>query len=229
MQTQNDQNQNNRPKKKIWADGLKIAMPIIVPIVVKKLVAMIPAGTKVDTFFSNYKEQWLKVAPIATGLILQLTNMPDFADDMVAELGAEVARVIKEKYSDGNDFKEDSGAAKEKTPVYTLTNAMVLADKDQLLAFSILLNSISEEQRKRVLSFNASNKDDAKNLLVILAGYSETEFKIWAEVIAPTKAPHVDTEFEKNVKESLNSFKDDANSFFEKKTWLQKQAEKHRS
>lgn len=209
-------------KKKLVTDAFKAIMPIAVPFAVKKLIALVPEGSKLEDFFINYQEHWGKVAPAMTTLILQITNMPEFADDIVAELSAEVARTIKEKYSDGEKIKNPN--AEKAASFFPISFAMTSLDKNDLTVFTGLVQSLPEKQRKKVLALEFGSKDDTKVFLKTLVTLEEAQFKAWAEIMAPIVAPKPDSKFEQAVKTGLNEFSDDTKSFFKKDSYFTKLA-----
>jgi len=205
-------------KKKSPADALKSIMPIVIPYAAKMLINLVPAGSKVEDFFVKYKSYWEKVAPAISMLVLQLTNMPDIADDVMAELSAEIARAIKEKYSDGETFKDvkpekDSG-------VFPISFAMASLNKDELSAFTVRLQLLNEKQRKKVLALELGGKDATKEFIKVLIALDETVFKAWVDVIAPVTEPKPDSAFEKAVKEGLNEFTQDSKKYFQKDSYF---------
>lgn len=209
-------------KGKVFSDAFKLLMPIAVPYAVKQLLALVPPGSKVDDFFAKYKENWSKVSAAVTMMVLQITNMPDLADDFVAELNAEVARVIKEKYSDGENLK-DINPVKTGSE-FPISAAMTSLTKDELVVFTGLLKALSEKQRKKILCMEFSGKENTKEFIKILVALDEAEFKAWAEVMSPSDKPKTDTELEKNLKDGLNGFKTDAGSFLKRDSWLVRKA-----
>jgi hypothetical protein len=208
---------NGKGKENPLQNAFKLLMPIAVPYAVKQLLALVPPGSKVDDFFAKYKENWGKVSAAVTMLVLQITKMPDLADDLVTELSAEVARVIKEKYSDGENLIDINP---EKTgKEFSLSAAMPSLTKNKLVIFTGLLQALPEKQRKKILAMDFGGKELTKEFIKTLVTLDEPQFKAWAEVMSPADKPHVDTEFEKNIKEGLNEFKSDAKSYFQKDSW----------
>lgn len=220
--TKNSGGGNGKGKENTTQNAFKLLMPIAVPYAVKRLLALVPPGSKVDDFFEKYKENWGKVSAAVTMLVLQITKMPDLADDLVAELGAEVARVIKEKYSDGENLTSMN-------PVKTgnefpLSFAIPSLDKDELVIFTGLLQALPEKQRKKILAMEFGGRESTKDFAKILVTLDEPQFKAWAEAISPADKPHVDSEFEKNIKEGFNEFKSDAKNYFQKDSWAVRRA-----
>lgn len=206
-------------KKKGASDALKSIMPIVVPYAAKMLVSLVPEGSKVEDFFVKYKTYWEKVAPAVSTLVLQLTNMPDIADDIVAELSAEVARAIKDKYSDGEHLKDmssDKGASKR----FSIAYAMDMMTKAKLVTFTNLLKSLPEEQRKNVLRYEIGTKEEAQKCANTLTLLTSDQLKDWSDMMVPVKAKKPDSKFEKAVKDGLDEFSDDAKSYFQKDSYF---------
>ncbi len=218
---------NGKGKENTFQNAFKLLMPIAVPYAVKQILALVPPGSKVDDFFLKYRENWGKVSAAVTMLVLQVTKMPDLADDLVTELSAEVARVIREKYSDGENL---TGINPVKTgQEFPLSAAMTSLTKDELVVFTGLLQALSEKQRKKVLAMDFGGKGSTEEFIKTLVTLDEPQFKAWAEVMSPADKPHVDSEFEKNVKESFTQFKGDATTFFGKETWLERKLREAKS
>jgi hypothetical protein len=206
-------------KKKLVMDSFKAIMPIAVPYAVKMLMNLVPEGSKVEDFFMKYKENWGKVAPAVTTLILQVTNMPEYADDIVAELSAEVARTIKEKYSDGDKLKNTS-SEKAAAGSFPISFAMTSLTKDELVGFTGLVQSLPEKQRKKILALEVGSKDDTKAFIKTLVTMEEVQFKMWADVMSPVEQPKTDTALEKGIKDGWNEFTDDSKSYFQKDSYF---------
>lgn len=210
------------PKGKSLSDALVMLMPIVVPYAVKKLFALVPPGSKVDEFFEHYKEHWGTISTAVGTLILQITNMPDLADDLVAELSAEVARVIKEKYSDGEHLKSIAPlTATNGCPLSAVMSSLTLANLNK---FTQLLNLLPEEQGKRIRAYSSDSKDEARSLIKLLVRMTDDQFKAWADVMEPAKKPRVDSEFEKAFKAGLNEFQTDAKAFLQKDSYFVRMA-----
>jgi len=216
-----------KPKKAIWSDSLKAIMPVVVPFAAKAIVNLAPPGGKAEAIMEKYQEYWDKIAPMISTMVLQLTNAPDFVDDIVAELSAEVARAIKEKYKDGDKTESPTGI-KVGSKTFNLRMAMVFAGAGTLTAFTDLLGSIDSKQQKAVLDIDAGDKEAAVAFLSGLAVMDEAQFKSWVNIMFPLpapKPPREDSKFEKAVKTSLKEFDSDSDTFFGKKSWLEKLAE----
>lgn len=213
---------NGKGKENTSQNAFKLLMPIAVPYAVKQLLALVPPGSKVDDFFAKYKENWGKVSAAVTMLVLQVTKMPDLADDFVTELSAEVARVIREKYTDGENLKDITPAKTGNE--FPISAAMTSLTKDELVDFTGLLQALPEKQRKKILALDLGGKESTKEFIKILVTLNEAQFKSWAEVMSPAEKPKVETEFEKNARIGLNEFKDDARSYFQKDSWFVRRA-----
>lgn len=204
-------------KSKTLSDALVMLMPIAVPYAVKKLFALVPRGSRVDEFFEHYKEHWTAVSTVVGDFILGITNLPDLGDDLVAEFSAEVARTIKERYSEGEYLKDIT--SEKNGVIFPVSIAMATLSKAELVKFVKLLNVLPEDQRKKVLALEMGGKEDTKEYTKTLVSLNEDQFKAWAAIIAPVKKPKVDTEFEKNIKEGVSEFKSDAKNYFQKDSW----------
>ena len=207
-------------KKKIFADALKVAMPIVVPIAAKMIINLVPSGSKVDVVLKKYQDYWGKITPALSTMVLQITNAPEFVDDIIAELSAEVVRTIKERYKDGIVDKKN-----EKNIVggVSLQISMTSLPVSTFLKLTQLINSLPEEKRQKVLNFE-SPKEGASAFAAMLTNLSSEEFKSWVDLIFPDQKPREETAFEKKTKESLKDFQEDSRRFFQKDSWLTKLA-----
>lgn len=209
-------------KGKSLSDVLVMFMPIAVPYTVKRLFALVPPGSRVDEFFEHYKEHWGAISTAVGAFILQITDMPDLVDDFVAELSAEVARVIKERYSDGEYLKSIAPlTAVNGCPLSSVMSSLTLANLNK---FTQLLNLLPEEQRKRIRAYSSDSKDEARSLIKLLVRMTDDQFKAWAEVMEPAKKPRVDSEFEKAIKTGLNEFQTDAKTYLKKDSYFVRMA-----
>lgn len=207
----------DKQKSKILSDALKGVIPIAVPFAAKFIINMVPDNSKLEDFLKNYKNYWEKVAPTLSTIVMQLTNAPEFVDDIVAELSAEVARAIKEKYSDEDgNLKVSRGSKKEMVRV---VSAMALLKKAQFTKLISLINSrdVSIKQRKDILNFEVSpNQDEAIKFVATLSLLTQDQFNDWVALISPILPPKEKTELEKKLSEGWNDFQTDANKFFAK-------------
>lgn len=208
-----------KPKNAAMTDALKVAMPIVAPFVTKLIIDMIPAGSKLEDILEKYGSYWDKIVPVATTLILQLTNMPDMADEILAEVGAEVVRLVKEKYSkDAPEVKK----IKVGESFFPISSVMATAEQKELIDFMALIQSVSQKQRRSILEYGAKDEKNAKKIFSNLALMTEAQFKDWAEIMFPTEAPKTKSELEQNLAKSMEELKRDTNNFFDKETWLEK-------
>jgi hypothetical protein len=205
-------------RKKVISDSFKVLMPIAVPYAVKMLMGLVPDGSKADDFFMKYKEHWGKITPALTALVLQLTNMPEYADEIVAELSAEVARNIKEKYSDGESLKNPK--AEKVAVTFPISYAMATLPKAELVKFTKLVESLPEKQRKTILALEVGSKDDTKEFIKTLVAMNVAQFKAWSDVMAPVAKPKADSDLVKGVKKNLNEFSEDSKNYFQKDSYL---------
>jgi hypothetical protein len=206
-------------KKKTTTDAMESILPIVIPYAAKKLINLVPTGSKVEDFFIEYRSHWEKVAPVLATFIRGITNAPDLVDDIVSELSAEVARAIKEKYSDGEHLK-DLSAEKGSTKNFSIAYAMDMMTKSKLVIFTGLLKSLPEEQRKNVLKYEIGTKDETKKCVNTLAQLTSDQLKDWADVMVPVKTPKPDSEFEKAAKKGLKNFSSDTRKLFKKDSYF---------
>lgn len=209
-----------KTKSKLASDALKISMPVVVPIAVEFIINKIPVGSKLDDVIRDYDKYWEKVVPLVSGLVLQLTNMPEFVDEIVAEVGAEVVRALKKRNSEESSTSEVKKSVKEN--FFSISYVMATAKTKDMIKFQELLKSISEKQKKSVLGYGLNEKEDVKILFHNFISMTETQFKDWVEIMFPAEKPREKPEFEKKAEESLKKFGEDSNSFFSKETWLEK-------
>lgn len=208
-------------RSSFFDNALKSVIPIIVPAIAKRIIDLIPPDSTLEDVLRDYNNYWNKVAPVVSLMVLQLTNLPELAEDMVVQLNAEVAKEIKLKYVSNNFGFKNLLAEKKDFSIYL---SMTALDKTDFVQFMKLLQSVSEHQRQAISSISFDSKDEAKNLLSNLIILEEEQFKAWAEIISPTEKPRVKTEFEKNAENGLKNFVTDMNTFFAKETWFERKA-----
>jgi len=205
----------------ITSDAIKAALPEAVKFGVETFLKLIPANSKLEDVLKKYKNYWPALAPLISLTIERITNLSDIGDDILSGVNSEIARQLKEKYSDDEDINPVK-TGKE----FPLSSAMTSLTKDELVMFTGLLQALPEKQRKKLLAMEFGGKESAKEFIKILAALDEEQFKAWAEVMSPVDKPRVDSKFETDVKEGLNQFKDDAKDFFKKDSWVTSLAKK---
>ena len=170
------------------ADLIKSFMPIVVPYGVKMIMDMIPEGSKIDDVMKNYHKYWEKIAPAISALIMQLTNLSDIADDIIAEVNAEISRALKERYKKGSG-EEKSNAAKAEPPVRDIIGMLSPDD------FNKLITRISGKDKSSIdkfLNYSFGLKQaEAVKVLTNLAQADQNQFDVWFNGCFPKTEPKV--------------------------------------
>lgn len=211
----------------VWRNGLKIAMPMVVPWILKIVSSLVPEGSRIDKYLEVFHETWIKFLPFISALVLQITKMPEWVDDIVAELQAEVIRTLKERYGkDGKDVATKS-AAKTAENETVLIIASTLEEGEFKKFWKLVASLDNEDQRINFLNYLISVKT-GNTVLANWAKMGNTQFQILVNSLVPIpkqKVPREPSKLEKEVKKSFNEFKEDGEAFLKKKSWLQKWSE----
>ena len=218
-------------KTELMDNALKTLVPIIVPYAAKFITKLIPADSKLEDVLKNYKEYWNKVTPLVSLLVLQFTDMPELADDIVAQLSIEVARTIENKYSaEGNKLPIQENHKNR----ISISSAMASASKDDFVKLINLLKSVSEEQRRKILLYNLESEETAKAFISTLSSLEKQQFKDWVKEFFPTNKPKEEKKPKEENKSKTNpsaqrkGFADRMRDYLAEETWLEKFAKKRR-
>lgn len=170
-------------KEALFKNGMISLIPSLVPAIAKKIVSMVPENSKVEDVLKNYKNYWEKIAPGVSMLALSVIGNSELSALFVAELNAEVARAIRERYSDKNGvvIKNFNHRQSEDCQKFTMTiaEATTYLKGVELAKFYQLLNSskIDVEQKRNILNFPI-NQDHKASLAFVetLTSLTEDDF-----------------------------------------------------
>lgn len=219
-------------KEALFKNGMTSLIPSLVPAIAKKIISMVPENTKAEDVLKNYKDYWEKIAPGISMLALSVIGTSELSSSFIAELNAEVARAIRERYSDGKGivikgFARGQNQAQQKFTT-TIAEATTYLKGSELAKFYKLLNSdkIDTEQKKNILDFPI-NKDRKASLAFVetLASLSEDDFILittnlinFGSQKSNNKAENKQSQKKTRTKKSKNK------GFFAKESWFVRRA-----
>lgn len=210
-------------ERKLFSDALKLAIPAIVPLMVKEVLGLVPPGSKIDHVLDKFQEHSGKIISTVSAAILTLTNAPEFFDDIVASLNTEVIKELKKRYSEDGEKKSLIKKAGFVDKGISLGKAAMLIPGKESAVLLKLINSdeLSKEQRSNLFDFVVSSeKTEAKEIALNLSALRKIQFLAWAELVSPKKEPIKETELEKQIKEGLEEFKADAKNYFQRDSYF---------
>lgn len=211
----------------LWRNGLKVAMPLFVPWILKNVSALVPEGSRVDKYLEVFHEWWEKNLPWISTSILQITKMPEWLDDIVAELQAEIIRTLKERYGkDGKDVATKSAAKSPENETVLIIASTLAADKFNKF-WELVASLDNEDQKADFLNYSISLKT-GKSVVSNWLKLGAPQFQMIVNTLVPVpkpKTPREPSKLEKEAKKGLDEFKEDSIKFFKKKSWLVRLAE----
>ena len=192
----------------LGSDILKTAMPKVASVIVKILFRMIPAESPIDKIMEEFKSYWKEIIPVAVVLLMQATKLPDLGDDAIANLGLEVERAIKERYTAGD--RPTGPATNVRSPL--IRDMIGLLPSPEMIKILGLIGALDEKQKKILhnTSFSVSQAD-ALAILKTVSDVTPDQFKVWAEMVAPVPVPRVPSEFEKKIVSTLEKIPGELN------------------
>lgn len=167
-------------------DLIKSFMPIIVPYGVKLIMDMIPEGSKVDDVMRDYHKYWEKIAGTVSTMIMQVTDLSDIADDIIAEVSAEISRALKERYK--KESGEDKpGTIKAEPPVRDIIGMLSLDDFNKLIA---RISGKDKSCMDKFFNYSFGLKQtEAVKVLTNLAQTDQDRFDVWFDGCFPKTEP----------------------------------------
>lgn len=216
---------DKRPES-VVRNALKVAMPLVVPWIVKEVISLIPENSKWDDILKVVHEKWEKFLPAISGIVLQITKNPEWVDDVISELNAEVIRALKERYT-GEKKPSAKSATKTADNESVLMIASTLAEAEMKKFFELAFGLSDEKQKVDFLNLLIPVKT-GKAVVSSWAKMESAQFQIIVSTLVPISEPPKPKEpskIEKQIKQGLTEFQEDADTFLGKKTWLEQLAE----
>jgi len=209
-------------KDDVLRDALKMAMPVVVPFAVEKILALIPPGSSVDEFLEKNNGIVQKAISGFSFLFLRATDHSEFADAFVAEIASEINKELKRRYDTSGPGTPSTISSATTAKSFSINFLQSTLNIDELKKFIKKIMLLDERQKKSFLALSFADKKSGENLLKTLVGLSSSEFLSWINSMFPAPATKVESNFEKAAKKSLGELKSDGASFFSKKSWLEK-------
>lgn len=189
------------------------------PRLAKMLVDLIPDLTY-ERYIKDYKSIWNVAFPATSLAILRKYEGSELGKTFMVQMSAAINRAINDRA--GNTNLSLGEGQSNKTAIYPLSFAMLSLDKDSILSLTKLISTLSEHQKRAMMSIELGGQEKAGKILNTLISFDQEQFKSWADLMVPEEKPREKTEIEKKLSSGWDEFVADANSYFQKETWFER-------